>query len=223
MISTIKKNPIYFMLIVPILFSLLAYTGYGFEFQLAVPASCIVIIALAYRRRMRASADIFYIIGAFVFSMGGDWFLVNKGDSFVMFAAGIGLYFFAHLCYLIFALINGKIHKVSLIGLLVIYLAFYVFILYPAIDEKILSVFSLVYLLISCASVAAAAGISLYKPSKWAYLAGIIFILLSDTIIAFKEFLAYDELNFLILPTYYAAHICITFALVGRTKKVPAV
>uniref|UniRef100_UPI003218021C lysoplasmalogenase n=1 Tax=uncultured Draconibacterium sp. TaxID=1573823 RepID=UPI003218021C len=212
------KNP-FLLLLIPLVCSVLAYTGYGFEFQLAVAASCIGIIFITYWKKIKSFSDIFYVIGALVFSMGGDWFLSNKGDSFMMFAAGIGLYFFAHLGYLIFALINGKIHKLLLFVLLVVYLAFYVFALYPAIDEKILSVFTFVYLLISCVSVAAAAGTGFLKAAKWSYFAGIVFILLSDTIIAFKEFLSYPELNFLILPTYYAAHICITFALIKRITK----
>ncbi|MCE4565899.1 lysoplasmalogenase [Maribellus sp. CM-23] len=206
----------FLLLLIPLVCSVLAYTGFGFEFQVAVPTSCIAIIALLYWKRMKSFTDIFYIIAAFVFSIGGDWFLVNKGDSFIMFAAGIGLFFFAHLCYLIFAIINGKINRISLVLLLIIYLLFYIFALFPAIEEKVLSMFTLVYLLISCISVAAAVGTNLYKPARWAYLIGILFILISDTIIAFKEFLAYPELNFLILPTYYAAHICITFALIVR-------
>lgn len=212
------KNP-YLLLLVPIGFSILAYTGYGFEFQLAVAASSIVIIALVYRNQIKSFKDTFYIIGALVFSMGGDWFLSNKGDSSIMFAAGIGLFFFAHLGYLIFALINGGINKTLAISLLVGYVLFFIFVLTPAIDENILLISTLIYLLISCVSVGAAAGTKFPKVVKWAYFSGIAFVLISDTIIAFKEFLAYDELNFLILPTYYAAHICITFALIARIRK----
>ena len=210
---------LFLSLLIPLVCSVLAYTGYGFEFQLAVAASCIGIITIAYWKRIKSFADISFVIGALVFSMGGDWFLSTKGDNFMMFATGIGLFFFAHLGYLIFALANGKLNRTLLYVLLAIYLSFYVFALYPAIDEKILSVFSFVYLLISCVSVAAAAGTNLPKAAKRSYFAGIVFILLSDTIIAIKEFLSYPDLNFLILPTYYAAHICITFALIERITK----
>jgi hypothetical protein len=44
-------------------------------------------------------------------------------------------------------------------------------------------------------------------------------ILFSDTIIALKEFTGYNELNFLILPTYYLAHISITFSVMHRKLK----
>lgn len=210
---------LFLSLLIPLVCSVLAYTGYGFEFQLAVAASSALIILVAYRGQTKQYSDIFYIIAALIFSMGGDSFLAHKGDNFMLFAAGIGLFFFAHLGYLIFALANGKLHRAVLYILLIIYLTFYAFALYPAIDEKILSLFSFVYLLISCVSVAAAAGTNFSKVTKRAYLIGILFILISDTIIAFKEFLSYPELNFLILPTYYAAHICITFALIERITK----
>jgi hypothetical protein len=39
---------------------------------------------------------------------------------------------------------------------------------------------------------------------------------LSDTIISFNEFLGYRELNSLILPTYYLAHLTITTSLLLR-------
>lgn len=211
------KNP-YLLLLVPLVCSVLAYTGYGFEFQLAVAASSIGIIALVYWKNLKSYKDIFYIIGALIFSMGGDWFLVNKGDSYIMFAAGIGLFFFAHLGYLVFALINGRIIRTLTILMLVGYVLFFILVLFPAIDEKLVLIFTLVYLLISCVSVGAAAGTNFPKVVRWAYFSGIALILISDTFISFKEFLAYDELNFLIMPTYYAAHISITFALIGRIR-----
>jgi uncharacterized membrane protein YkvI len=72
----------------------------------------------------------------------------------------------------------------------------------------------LFYLLISCFSFAAAAGINrLTAMAKWSYVSGIFLILFSDTIIAFKEFTLFQSLNFLILPTFYLAQICITFSL----------
>ena len=54
---------------------------------------------------------------------------------------------------------------------------------------------------------------------KWSYVFGIIMILFSDTIISFKEFMDYHTFDFLITPTYYLAHICITFSLMKRFEK----
>jgi hypothetical protein len=46
--------------------------------------------------------------------------------------------------------------------------------------------------------------------------AGIVLVVFSDTIISFKEFLDYDGLNWLILPTYYLAHLAITLSILIR-------
>ena len=76
---------------------------------------------------------------------------------------------------------------------------------------------ALIYLLVSCLSVGAAVGIKADPVVKWAYAFGIFLILFSDTIISLKEFVGYNVLNFMILPTYYLAHISITFALIRKT------
>lgn len=134
----------------------------------------------------------------------------------MMFSAGIGLYLFAHVWYLWFALKNGRIHTLFTIVLLAGYLLFFFVKLYPALDDTILLIAVLLYLLISCLSLGAAFGIKLPSLIKWSYFAGVSLVLLSDTIIALNEFTSYSTLNFLILPTYYAAHMSITFALIRR-------
>ena len=77
----------------------------------------------------------------------------------------------------------------------------------------------LVYLLISCFSLGAAVGIRAGRWIRWPYVLGIFLILFSDTIISFREFVGYRELDFLILPTYYAAHIIITFSLLKKAEQ----
>jgi uncharacterized membrane protein YhhN len=184
----IKKA--YLLLLIPLVLAILAIAGYGFFFKAAVPGSCAIILVLLFRKHLKAMPDIWFVIAAFLFSIAGDWFLSNKGDSFMMFSAGIGLYLFAHVGYLWFALRNGRMHKLFTVVLL--------------------------YLLISCFSLGAAFGIKLAPVVKWSFFAGVTLVLLSDTIIALSEFTSYGALNFLILPTYYAAHMSITFALIRR-------
>ncbi len=210
----IKKA--YLSLLIPLVLAILATAGYGFLFKAAVPGSCAIILLLLFRKHLNAMPDIWFVIAAFLFSIAGDWFLSNKGDSFVMFSAGIGLYLFAHLGYLLFALRNGRMHKLFTVALLAGYLLFFFVRLYPAIDETVLLIAVLVYLLISCFSLGAAFGIRLNPVVRWTYFAGVTLVLLSDTIIALNEFTSYGALNFLILPTYYAAHMSITFALIRR-------
>ena len=134
----------------------------------------------------------------------------------MMFSAGIGLYLLAHVGYLLFALLNGKLHKLFTILVLTGFLLFFFVKLYPAIDDTVLLIATLLYLLISCFSLGAAFGLRLAPLVKWSYFAGVTFILFSDTIIALFEYTSYEGMNFLILPTYYAAHISITFALMRR-------
>lgn len=204
-------------LLIPLVMAILAVAGYGFIYKAAVPGTCAIILLLLFRKLLKARPDNWFVIGAFLFSIAGDWFLSNKGDSFMMFSAGIGLYLIAHVGYLLFALRNGRMAKLFTLVLLVGYLLFFFVKLYPALDDTILLIAVLSYLLISCFSLGAAYGILLAPVVKWSYFAGVTLVLLSDTIIALNEFISYDALNFLILPTYYAAHIIITYALLRRS------
>lgn len=213
----IKRS--YFLLIIPLVLALFAVAGYGFFFKAAVPGSCAIILLILFRKQLKTLPDIWFVVAAFLFSIAGDWFLSNKGESFMMFSAGIGLYLFAHLGYLWFALRNGRIHKLFTIVLLAGYLLFFFMKLYPALDDTILLIAVLLYLLISCLSLGAAFGIKLPPVIKWSYFAGVTLVLFSDTIIALNEFTSYGALNFLILPTYYAAHMSITYAVIRRGKR----
>ena len=214
-----KKNA-YLLLIIPFVLAYFAYNNYGFFFKAAVPGSCIFILAFLYRKLLKKVPDMWYVFAAFFFSIVGDWFLSNKGDSFMMFSIGIGVYFLAHVGYLFYALANGKVHKTFTAVLLVGYLIFFFIRLYPAIDDTLLLVATFLYLLISCFSLGAAFGITLRPLVRWSYFLGIALILFSDTIIALHEYTAYSDLNSLILPTYYAAHISITFGLIRRIKQL---
>lgn len=207
-----------FLLLIPLVLAYFADNGYGFFFKAAVPGSCAIVLAILYRKKIKIRPDIWSVIGAFIFSIAGDWFLSNKGNSFIMFSVGIGLYLIAHIGYMGFALLNGRIHKIFTAVILTGYLLFFFFRLFPAIDNTVLMIVTLLYSLISCFSIGAAAGIKLKPLVKWAYFLGVALVLFSDTIIALYEFTGYRELNFLILPTYYAAHIAVTFALIQRVN-----
>ena len=213
-----RNKSLYLWFLLPITFSFLAYLGFGFIYKAAVSSSCLIIIFNAFSFRLQKFQDTWFIILAFVFSIIGDWFLSNKEDSFLMFAVGIAMYFLAHLGYLVFALYNGSLNRNFTGILLVIYLVFFFIVLWPAINEPILLIAVLIYLLISCISPGAAINLKGKSIVRWSYFAGIALILFSDTIISFKEFTSYQKMNFLILPTYYAAHIIITYAVVKKVE-----
>jgi len=212
----IRNRWSYAMLLIPILSGILALIYNDFIFKSGVSGSCIVILIAQYFRKMNFKSDMLIISGAFVFSIGGDWFLSNRnGDEWILIT-GILLFFIAHAGYLYFGLLNGQINWRLTIVLLAAYLAFFIFKLYPVIDNQILCLASLAYLLISCFSLGAAAGMNGFQWLRCPYSTGIALILFSDTIIAFKEFLAIHTMDFLILPTYYLAQICITIALICK-------
>jgi uncharacterized membrane protein YhhN len=215
-LTKIQKIALLFF-VIPFLSSLIALETGIFFFKSAVAGSCMLILLLFYAQDFSRYKDVFFVITAFAFSIGGDWFLSHKGDNFLMFAAGIGLFFFAHVGYLGYALKNGSIQRLFTILLFACFLLFFALLLYPAIESKLILVAVFVYLLISCISLGAAAGMFLPPMSKWLYFFGITLILFSDTLIAFNEFLDYDKFNTLILPTYYIAQISVTLAVILKT------
>ncbi len=209
----------YLLLFIPLILSVLALCGFGFFFKSGSAGAGILILVFTYFKKLGKARDVWMIIGAFVFSIAGDWFLSHMNGETKMFVTGIALFFVAHIGYLSFALMNGKIKWVFTGILLTAFLLFFFLKLYPSFNENSLMIAALVYLLISCFSLGAAAGIQADLPVRLSFVLGIVLILFSDTIISLKEFTGYNNLNFLILPTYYLAHISITFSLLKRELK----
>jgi len=212
----IKNNWIYSLLLFAVLSAIMALNTSEFLYKSGSAGIGILILLILNFKKIRQPNDTWLIIGAFMFSIAGDWFMSNKlGDSMI-FSKGIALFFIAHLGYLGFALRNGKIKWGFTLIVLIAYLLFFFLLLYPSIEDKILLYAALIYLLISCLTFGASVGIKGDALFIKAYIFGIFLIVFSDTIIALTEFLGYDTLDFLILPTYYLAHISITFSLIRR-------
>lgn len=212
----LNQKWIYVLLLIPFASAILALLHFGFVFKSGTAGFGILIVLILYFDRLWQTKDIWFIMAAFMFSIAGDWFLSNMDGDTGMFVSGIAFYFFAHIGYLLFALMNGKIKKVFTLILLAGYLVFFGMKILPNIDNAMLIWAALIYLIISCLSLGAAVGLRGNPVSKWGYAFGIFLILFSDTIIAHKEFVGFKELNFLILPTYYLAHITIVFSLMKR-------
>lgn len=205
------------LLIFSVLMAIMALSTSNFIYKSGTAAMGILIIILLNFNKTKPTKDTWLIIGAFLFSIIGDWFLSNKAGDTLMFSKGIALFFLAHLGYFVFANINGQIKWRFTSILLTVFLLFFFLLLYPAISDKVLLSATLVYLLLSCLSLGAAVGIKGGQIVRWAYVFGIFLILFSDTIISLTEFLGYNSFDFMILPTYYLAHISITFALIRKT------
>jgi len=189
-----------------------------FIFKIGVAAIGTIILLIAYSKKIMKVLDVWVVILAFICSMIGDYFLSNMNEDNSMFMIGISLYLLAHIGYLIFSLLNGSIKRGITIGILLVFLVFYYSTLYSYITDMSLAYVVLFYLVVSCVSLGAAFGIKAAAQVKWPYVVGIASILFSDTIISFKEFMNYNSLNILILPTYYLAQICITIALYTKNR-----
>jgi uncharacterized membrane protein YhhN len=208
----------YSLMLLPVASAILALICHDFIFKAGVAGFGIILLVFLYFRQMPGKRDVWMILVAFLFSIGGDWFLSNRHGNNDMFITGIALFFLAHIGYLSYALMNGRLNKIFTAILLTAYLIFFFWGLYPAIEDQALLFAVLIYTLISCFSLGAAAGIKAHPEVKWTYFFGIVMVLFSDTIIAFREFTGYDQLKFLILPTYYLAQISITFSLMIRLE-----
>ena len=206
----------YGVLVVPIVLGLLALRTDRLVFKVGVPGTCGLILLVGVPEIIGPNWPVIFVVAALVFSMIGDVFLSNKGANEHFFVFGIGAYLFAHIGYGAFALFYGKMDWLALGVLLLGYLVYYLVKLRPAVDEPLLSAAVLCYLIVSCATLAAAIGMQQPAATRWLYAVGITLIVLSDTFISFNEFLAYRTFNGLILPTYYLAHISITLAILVR-------
>lgn len=213
------KNNVIWLLLIPLAVGVAATQTDYLPFKMAVPGLCALILLWAYQGAEASRLDLAAIVLAFVFSLIGDYFLSNKSGNELFFVVGIGMYFIAHLGYLAYALRNGRLHLPVLSVLLLGYLIYYVVSLNPAIADPVLSGAVLLYLLISCLALAAAAGMTLPGAQKWLYGVGIALIVLSDTAISFNEFLQIRTFNWLILPTYYLAHLTVSLSLLQRLRR----
>ena len=207
---------LYGLLFVPVSSAVMALVYHDFVFKAGVAAGGILIIFACFLTDRERRKDVLLVVAAFLLSIVGDWYLSTMRGDTGRFIAGIGFFFLAHAGYLAYALLNGRFKWAVTIVFLAGYLLFFLLKLFPVISDSMLMLAALLYLLISCFSLGAAAGMRFAADVKWAYLAGIALILFSDTIIALKEFAGYRELNFLILPTYYLAQISLTFSVLRR-------
>ncbi|MCA9186483.1 MAG: lysoplasmalogenase [Pirellulaceae bacterium] len=203
------------LLIVP-----LCLAGYALKTQeivakMGVPLSCAVLVILTAARTVALRRSAVWLVVALSFSAAGDWFLSNRNGRESYFLAGIGLFFIAHVGYLVFARHYGTIHRPTLFVLFGIFLPYYTLGIFPNISGSLLPIAVLSYLLISCIVLSAAAGFKRPRSARVAYIAGITLIVFSDTVISFREFLDWHGWDWLILPTYYLAHLCVTGAVVA--------
>jgi uncharacterized membrane protein YhhN len=178
-----------------------------------VTLGALAVTLLAGRRWRRP--EVWPVAAGFLFSLAGDYFLRNRGaGGDVFFLGGIGMFLLAHLAFLRFALRHGRLNRRWLAAGLAAYGAYFAVVLSPAMPGPVLAAAALAYTVVSVFGLAAAAGIRGSRAARIAYAAGIGLILFSDTVISWKEFLGIHRWDWLILPTYEAAHVALAAAVV---------
>ena len=198
-------------LLLPLALAITALATRNVCAKMGVALSCAILLAWVLRRATTYLRCSWWVVGALCFSAVGDWFLSNKHHGEAYFLAGIAFFFCAHLGYLVFASRQGRLDWGVLGILLGAYLFYYLFCLRPVIKSPAMAFAVLFYLLISCVGFSAAWGMRIGAQLKWPFVAGIGLIIFSDTLISFGEFLAWKKGNWLILPTYYLAQICVSW------------
>ncbi|EAR01460.1 lysoplasmalogenase [Maribacter sp. HTCC2170] len=188
-------------------------------FKIGVAGLGIIALMYAHKHHLNKVLDVWVVAIAFGASMVGDCFLSSMNGNSSMFMIGIAFYLLAHIGYLLFSVLNGIIKRGLTVGILIAFLIFYFLALYPSIPDKLLALIVLFYLVVSCVSVGAAFGIKACPKVKWPFVIGIALVLFSDTIISLKEFVKYNSLDFMILPTYYLAQIGITLGLYYKSLR----
>lgn len=206
----------YGILLIPVVLASMGLAGFGFFFKSGSAGFGILIALFIYFKEK--PKEVWAIVAAFGFSIIGDWFLSIRNDEVDLFVTGIGFFFLAHLGYLGYAMFNGRMKKKFTGIFTAVFLGYYFLVLFPSIDDLMLNVAVLVYLLISCLSFGIAMGFEGKPAVRQAYIFGIFLVLFSDTIISLKEFVGWHVLDWLILPTYYLAHISVTFALMQKSE-----
>lgn len=204
------------LLIVPGVCGWLGNAGHGFIYKSGVAASGILLLMVFCRDRLLPRRDVLCVIAAFALSIAGDWFLSHRNGATQRFILGIAFFLLAHIGYLFFSLANGRFHRLTTVMLLIGFTLFFAIWINPAISEAPLKLAVFLYVIVSCLSLGAAAGLRIAPAAKWACVTGISLVLFSDWIIAMNEFTRFKILSGWILPTYYLAQISVTLALLLR-------
>jgi len=79
-----KTNWAFGLLLIPFISAILALNHFGFVFKSGVAGCGILILLYPYGKQLKQSKDVWAIIGAFLFSIGGDWFLSNRNGEVLL-------------------------------------------------------------------------------------------------------------------------------------------
>ena len=146
-----------------------------------------------------------------VSSVIGDWYLVHQNGSDKRFISGVVFFFIAHCLFALRSMTRFSFDLKALVVavILIVLLSFYyLFRLVRSLSDNI-KVPIILYILISIASLYFALSASTVKSAHLVCALGIALILFSDLMIAESKFMRRASAEKLVLPTYYACHVCL--------------
>jgi len=180
--------------------------------------SCTAVCVILLRVFPSGNRRLWLLAAAFILSLTGDVFMGSRSTD-INYIFGILFYFIAQICFSLYALktiSKGRLPWLFLAAVTVPYLVFYFAFLLesPRLNENfVLAVAVFFYLLVSCFSLAASVIFRGGLSVLWIFTAGILCLLLSDTIIALGDFMRYRRLSFMVMPLFYASHILIVLSV----------
>ncbi|MDD3243439.1 MAG: lysoplasmalogenase family protein [Eubacteriales bacterium] len=185
-----------------------------YPFKVAVTGSCLGLMILLGGTAVFRQG--YWILLALLASLAGDYFLSHLDRHKHGYLCGIGAFFVAHVLYCVYAFSHmeaGNIWGWCIAGAVLAGYLFYFFRFVFGSAPKELRWAALAYLVVSCASLAGGLLIALPLAAKILYIAGIISIIVSDTMICENDFCHHPQTKAWILPLYYACHILLSIAL----------
>jgi hypothetical protein len=204
------------ILAVPALLGAAALKTGFLPFKLGVPLGSAIIIGVFVLPTGVGVSVAGWVIVALFASAVGDFFLSNRRSRDTWFIAGIAFFLLAHGGYLAAILAESSVNLPVLAAMLIGFGLYYLVLLRPRIASLPLSISVLLYLVVSCLVFSVAVDLEWSAASHALYATGIALIVISDTAISAKEFLRRRGASWIILPTYYLAHLSITAALLLR-------
>jgi len=185
---------------------------------LVIEFSCAAVCIFLMRAYPSGNRRLWLLAAAFILSFIGDVFMGSRTTG-MNYIYGILFYFIAQICFSLYALkaiSKGKPSWPLFTAVTIPYLVFYFAALLQSPQLKANSALAAAvffYLLVSCFSLAASFDFSGGLSVSWIFTAGILCLLLSDTIIALGDFMRYRRLSFMMMPLFHASHILIVLSV----------
>ncbi|MFA6816017.1 MAG: lysoplasmalogenase family protein [Lentisphaeria bacterium] len=221
-----KNNMIWLLPLLPLtlgIFSLIR-NCYSFKITVTLLLLCFGITVFLIQHSRNAQRCDWLLAVAYLCCIGGDSFLFHRGSNPWLFVMGILLFGAMHLNYLFLMRCYGTFNKRFGVIFTCLLLGYFMFFLLPLKEMALeLKIAVLLYLLLSCLTLSFAVSLRFTKLVKSLFIIAISLMIFSDTTVSLKEFLHWEKLNFLLMPTYYFSLIFMCLAMSAKLHHSAAV